>query len=89
MSFIQADNPDAMLLTSGSCLRIRAHPSYQIECENGQIHSSPDLPQDLQQDDHFCEVRNMQVELFKPQEKALFKFPNIEAPQLECFVEVG
>ncbi len=88
MSFIQADNPDAMLLTSGSCLCIRAYPSYQIEYENGQIHSSPDLPQDLQQDDHFCEVLNMQVELLKPQGKALLKFPNIEAPQLECFVEV-
>jgi len=30
----------------------------------------------------------MQVELLKPRGKALLKFPNIEAPQLECFVEV-
>ncbi len=88
MSFIQADNPDAMLLTAGSCLRMRTYPSYQIQFKNGQIHSSPDLPQDLQHDDHFCEVLNMQVELLKPQGKALSKFPNIEAPQLECFVEV-
>ena len=65
-----------------------AYPSYQIEFENGQIHSSPELPQDLQQDDHFCEVLDMQVELLKPQGKALFKFPSIEAPQLECFFQV-
>ena len=88
VSFIQADNPDAMPPTPGCCLRIRTYPSYTIESENGQIHYSPDLPQHLQQDDHFQEALTTQLELLKPQGKALFKYPSVEAPQLECFVEV-
>jgi len=93
MSFVQADNPDAVPPTPGSCLRIRTYPSYQIEFENGRVHSSPDLPQDLspaslQQDDHFREALTTQLELLKPQGKAMFKFPSIEAPQLECFFQV-
>ena len=42
----------------------------------------------MPQDDHFCEILDMQILLLKPQGRALFKFPNIEAPKLECFVEV-
>lgn len=29
-----------------------------------------------------------QIDLLKPQGKAVFKYPSVEAPQLECFVEV-
>ena len=88
MRFLEADNPDAMPLTPGFCLRIRTYPSYQIQFENDSIRSSPDLPQDLQQDDHFSEALATKIELLKPQGKGLFKFPSMQASQLECFVEV-
>ena len=88
VSMIEADNPHAVSLTPGTCLFIRTYPSYQIEFKDGQMHSNPDLPQHWVQDAHFSKVLAMQHELLKPQGKAIFKFPSIEAPELECFVEV-
>lgn len=85
---IEADNPHAVSLTPGTCLFIRTYPSYQIEFKDGQMHSNPDLPQHWVQDAHFSKVLAMQHEFLKPQGKAIFKFPSIEAPELECFVEV-
>ena len=88
VSMIQADNPHAVPLITGTCLVIQTYLSYQIKFKDGQMHPSPDLPQQLQQDEQFSKVLAMQHELVKPQGQAIFKFPSVEAPQLECFVEV-
>ena len=88
LSTILADNAQAVQLTAGSCLFMRTCPSYQIEFKGGQMLSSPDLPQQWKQDEHFRQALAMQHEFLKPHGKAVFKYPSVEAPQLECFVEV-
>jgi len=70
------------------CLFMRTYPSYQSDFKNGQMHSSPDLLHCWQQGEHFSNVLAMQIKLSKPQGKAPFKYSSVEAPELECFVEV-
>jgi len=50
VSMVQADNPHAVPLKPGTCLIICTYPSFQIEFKDGQMRSSPDLPQHWQQD---------------------------------------
>ena len=88
MTTILADNPQAVQPKVGSCLFMRTCPSCQIEFKEGQISADSDLPQRWLQDAHFMQVLAMQHELLKPQGKAIFKYPSVEAPQLECFVTV-
>lgn len=63
------------------------YPSYQSDFNNAQMHFSPDLLQGWQQDD-FSNMLAMQIEILKPQGKVPFKYPSVEASELECFVDV-
>ncbi len=65
-----------------------AYPSYQVNFTNGQMCSRPALSQCWRENEHFMKVLATQNDLLKPQGKAIFKYPSVEAPQLECFVEV-
>ena len=89
MSTILADNPHAMPLTPGASVTLRTYPpSYQIDFQDDCMFSTPSLPERWQQDEHFNKVLKAQHEFLKPHGKAVFKYPSVEASQLECFVKV-
>ncbi len=69
----------------GHQLSIRSSPSYEVHVNQNL---TSDLPQRWLQDEQFVKVLSTQIQLLKPQGEAVFKYPSVEAPQLECFVSV-
>ncbi|DBA77751.1 TPA: hypothetical protein ACH3X2_008442 [Trebouxia sp. C0005] len=84
-SAIIAQNPGTGPLHPGLRLQLHACPSFKVLVKAG---GNTPLPAPWSEDESFQRVLKTQIHLLQPHGSAVFKYPCVERPQVECFVTV-
>ena len=82
-SVLLEENPGAGRLVPGLRLKLQTCQSVHVLVKDGKQASAP-----WSEDERFQQVLSTQIYLLQPRGSAVFKYPAVERPKVECFVTV-